>query len=303
MVGFFKALLRNNSGQKSTYVKRELSSIKKNIMSSFKRFKADMDKQSQWINHLHSSHKNLNSLHEGHKEIHAKDIEHLHSLISNLHTNHRHNEETLRRLEDSVRSSFQSYNKYLIDIYRIVHGLKEEMKDHYEKHEKEDAKKVETLVSLDGGVNKHNHTINNGSNLITSGTYEAGSANKLAEQRISGSYVRETELSQEEPYTSLEISNIASDKAESSDKGPLMNMSDKLTRAEKKLIAHLIKSDQKLSYKDLSMLCNISVNTVKNHICNIKNKDFPLKEYSDDGNIKRYFVPENMKQILLSKRF
>jgi biotin operon repressor len=81
----------------------------------------------------------------------------------------------------------------------------------------------------------------------------------------------------------------------------LSDLSKKLTRSEKILIATLTNTDKKLSYKDLSVILNLSVSTIKNHVCSIKNKGFPLMEYNDDGNIKRHFISENMRKILLSK--
>ncbi|MFP4190203.1 MAG: helix-turn-helix transcriptional regulator [Candidatus Woesearchaeota archaeon] len=74
-----------------------------------------------------------------------------------------------------------------------------------------------------------------------------------------------------------------------------------MTRSEKRVLAELCKTELKLSYKDLAVTLEVSPNTAKNHMCHIRNKGFPIKEYDDAKGVKRFYVPDNMKKILLSK--
>lgn len=245
MIDFLRQLF---GGKKSHHelILREVDTIKNNVKDSFNNIKDDMKKHKTWIDYLYNSHTEINKLHdnlkahhENHERIHNKDVDNINGWISHLHENQKKHEENIKKLENSLRNAFTLYNKYLIDLYKIVHTLKDEKKED-----------VETLIDVD----------------------------------------RRLDTSLPEPK-------------EEKEEGPLLNMSKNLTRTQKAILAQLMNTEQKLSYKDIAMLMNISTSTVKNHICNMRNKGFPLVEYKDEGNIKRYYLPENMKKILVSKRF
>ncbi len=284
MIKFFRNLLGGNSNE-HRYLEKDISNLKNNITDSFSKIKDDISSQKKWIDHLYNSNNDLSKLqdnlkahHDNHKSIHAKDIEsinkditHINSWISHLHSNQSKHEDNVMKLETSIRGAFNTYNKYLLDLYKIVHSLKEDKSSM-----KED---VETLIDVDRRPYEDKALINNAIDTVQT-------------------YANVDPISASE-----ETDNPLIDDSYEVDKGPLMNMSENLTRSQKMILAHMMNTEQKLSYKDLSMLMTVSVSTIKNHICNMRNKGFPLQEYSDEGNIKRYYLAENMKQILVSKRF
>lgn len=76
----------------------------------------------------------------------------------------------------------------------------------------------------------------------------------------------------------------------------------KLTAAEKEILTILMSTNQKLSYKDIAVNYERSISTVKNTICRLKNKGIQLQEQSSSDGMKRYFLEDNYKRILLSQK-
>jgi hypothetical protein len=291
MIKFLRELFGGNSKDYS-YLERDIDTLKGNIKDSFSRLKDDMGKQSKWIDHLYNTNQDLGKLHDtlkahhdNHEKIHSKDVEtinkdigHINSWISHLHENQSKQEEDMRKLESSVRGAFNTYNKYLLDIYKIVHTLKEEQSKNHSHATQVSNGAVETLIDVDRRQSEDKSVV-----------------------PIKFTNAEPEPMMEAEEEDSM-IDEIAPGMVTTAEKGPLSNLSENLTRSQKMILAHMMNTEQKLSYKDLSMLMNVSVSTIKNHICNMRNKGFPLQEYNDEGNVKRYYLAENMKQIMLSKR-
>lgn len=239
--------------------KKELDSLKSNIMVSFSNIKQDSQEQKRWINHLYNNHKELESLqtmlkenHHSHEKTHLKDIDNINKWVTHLHETSKTQDENIKRLEENVANAFEKYNKYLIDLFKIVSELKNSQEDQAKNSVKETQKREKTSPRL--------------------------------------------ELTEEQSYSEPETFDM-----EEEEETPIKHYAKILTRAEKNVIAELCRTNQKLSYKDLAMLTNLSTSTIKNHICHIKNKSFPIKEANDRNGVKRYYVPENIKKVLLSK--
>lgn len=267
--------------RKDDSLKRELSHVKENVVRSFSNIKKDMEDQKKWIDHLHSNHKQIDSLysllhdkHNHHQKIHVRDIDNINRWIAHLNETSKKQEGALKELETNISLAFDKYNKYLIDIYRVVVDMKSKT----------------PIQNLD--------------------------AHGRAHSRLQTRLDAQDELGRGESYdgvitkTGSELNSIpvaVSDRKgaalkETKDvKAPLEHYSNVLTRSEKNILAELCNTSHKLSYKDLAVMTGVSSNTVKNHICHIKNKGFPIKETNDRSGVKRYFVQDNIKKVLLSK--
>ena len=223
----------------------------------------------------------------------SKDIDNINQWITHLHDNQKEQEQNLKKLEGSLRGAFGTYNKYLLDVYKMVHKLKHDLKEEVKEHS---MRAVETLIDVDKRqISSKDSELKE--NVVTN--YATNNNSEIALAQVK-TYESENDVFNQtkkslESYETIETST--------NEDGPLVNISKKLTRGEKLILAHLTSSNQKLSYKDISMLMNLSVSTVKNHVCNIRNKGFPLMEYNDAGNIKRYYISDNMKKIVLATKF
>jgi len=69
-----------------------------------------------------------------------------------------------------------------------------------------------------------------------------------------------------------------------------------LTPSEKILLAVLLETDKKYSYRDLAASCNKSPSTIKTQINSLKNKGIPLAEFSDADGCKRFYVVDAFKR-------
>ena len=252
-------LSKRNSGNEE-FLKKDLHSLKSNVSQSFLNMKQDMEYQKKWIEHLHSSHKQIDNLHSllhdkhnHHQKVHAKDIENINKWIDHLHLSYKNQELALKDLERNVSVALENYNKYLVDIYRVVVDIKTNYSNN-------------TPISIVNGRQDER--------LDVKESYELESNNSIYE----------SDSNQFE-----------------SDRPPLEHYSNVLTRSEKNILAELCNTSHKLSYKDLSMVTGVSPSTIKNHICHIKNKGFPIHEINDKSGVKRYFVQDNIKKVLLSK--
>ncbi|MFW6230654.1 MAG: hypothetical protein ACOC32_01375 [Nanoarchaeota archaeon] len=235
--------------------KKDLEKLKDNIAYSFSNMKGDIEEQKKWINYLHTNHKDLHASHQvlhgkhdHHQKIHHTDITNINRWIQHLHDTSRKQEEALQNLENNISQAFDKYNKYLVDLFRVVNDLS--------------TTKQQTTIDVQTRP--------------------------------------ETRLDAQESASHMQDYN--SSMIFEDEKPPIEHYATILTRAEKNVLAELVNTSQKLSYKDIAMVSNLSANTVKNHVCHIKNKGFPIKELTDRNGIKRYFVPENIKKVLVTKR-
>ena len=271
--------LRKLFGGKGDFVESgEINSLKSSIRNSFEFLKEDMKKQRLWINHLYAlnnklnqGHDELKNHHKNHDTVHSRDIDNLNKWISHLKDTQKNHDSDIRRLENSIKNAFGTYNKYMMDMYKVVHSLRADVNSITKKHQDYD-KTFEEIKSIDRTRPE----------LLSNESAPAIS-----------SALNDPMVNQYEPK-SLEA------QSGESETDMINKISENLTRSEKMLIVQLMDTDQKLSYKDLAVLTNSSTSTIKNHICNIKNKGFPIKEYKDENNSKRYYVEENLKNILLS---
>ncbi|MFW5852934.1 MAG: helix-turn-helix transcriptional regulator, partial [Nanoarchaeota archaeon] len=168
--------------------------------------------------------------------------------------------ELLRDLENNISLAFEKYNKYLIDLYRVVSEIKENKTTYVSRAQTSSDVYSRPETRLDD--------------------------QKMIEERKNEEYIYRKEEKEEQNKES---------------KPPLEHYSDILTRSEKNILGELCNTSQKLSYKDIAVMTGVSSNTVKNHICHIKAKGFPIQEINDGNGIKRYYVSDNIRKVLLSK--
>ena len=270
MIRHIRNLIRS---RKDDSLKRELSHVKENVIHSFSNIKKDIQEQKKWIDHLHSNHKQIDSLysllhdkHNHHQKIHARDVDNINRWISHLSETSKKQDAALKDLEANISLAFDKYNKYLIDIYRVV-------------------------VDMKSG--------NNTQNLDDHGRVYGRLQTRLDDQNRLES--KENYDSVITPASADKVSKATKKKDTNDEKAPLEHYSNVLTRSEKNILAELCNTSHKLSYKDLAVMTGVSSNTVKNHICHIKNKGFPIQETNDRSGVKRYFVQNNIKKVLLSK--
>lgn len=256
-------LRRIFSGQKAEDARRkELSELKENISQSFAKIKADNEEQKRWINHLHANH----------KDMHAK-----HSLLTEFHQNH----------ERTHAKDVEHLNRWIQHLHDV------------QRKQEEDTKKLEDNISF--AFEKYNTYLID----LFKTVHELKTAKETASADVTERLgmrldVQERQdISSNIPFETVESENTAQE--ETFTDTPVKHYANVLTHSEKKIIGELCKTTHKLSYNDLAMLTNLSSSTIKNHICHIKNKAFPLEEMNDANGIKRYYVPENIKNVLLSK--
>ncbi|HLP80194.1 MAG TPA: hypothetical protein VK158_06150 [Acidobacteriota bacterium] len=82
----------------------------------------------------------------------------------------------------------------------------------------------------------------------------------------------------------------------------LREIAGSLTTSERAILLILVGTNQKLSYKDISVNYGRSPSTIKNIICRLKSKNIPLHEMTGADGVKRYFLDEHFKKILASTR-
>ena len=258
-------------------IKKDLNTFKDNIVVSFSNIKKDMEHQRKWIEHLHSSHKQIDGLHtllhdkhNHHQRLHKKDIDNINNWIAHLSETSKKQEIALKELESNVSLAFENYNKYLIDIYKVVVDIKHNSSNLDLDDYKRVYRRPQTRLDV---RNEIKHSENYNSDIISKPKHGSKGFEKMDDK---------SELDYESKPTLEHYSNV-------------------LTPSEKGILAELCKTSQKLSYKDLAIMAGTSSNTIKNHICHIRNKGFPIKEQSDKGGIKRYYVPDSLKKILISK--
>ena len=270
VVGMIRKIHKIFSARKEDKVKKDLFSLKANILDSFDHIKKDMKEQKKWIDYLHNGHRELNGIHaildekqNKHQEIHSKDIDNINNWINHLHETSKDQEKYMKDLERNISLAFEKYNKYLLDLYKLMADNASKSKENLVDHGRPQTR-------LDAQITSNNQESYNGDMVSQDSTKTDD--NKKLEVNIT-----------------------------SSDTKSLSYYSNILTRSEKKILGELCNTNMKLSYKDLAIVLGVSPNTAKNHICHIKNKGFPIKESDDSKGIKRYYVPDNMKKVLLSK--
>ena len=270
MIKHIKKLFMNNNTSAESHMKKDLTHFKDNVISSFSNLKKDMEYQRKWIEHLHSSHKQIDSLHSvlhdkhnHHQKVHARDIDNINKWISHLHDTSKRHESAIKELETNISLAFDNYNRYLIDVYKAVVDIKHKNNQNSDDHGRVYGRTQTRLDDQKMSLEDKNH------NGVITKKVEALKGGQLSDERT--------------------------------EKPTLEHYSEVLTRSEKNILAELCNTSQKLSYKDLAVMTGVSSNTVKNHICHIKNKGFPIKEQNDRNGIKRYFVQDSIKKVLLSK--
>ncbi len=258
------------SSRKEEKMSKDLEKLKSNVMGSFKNIKEDIEHQKRWINHLHDNNRQLNNLHDilhdkhhNHEKVHVKDIDNIHRWINHLYDNSKEQDKAIKDLEKNISFAFEKYNRYLVDLYRVVSQITTREND----SEKVAHGRPWTRLDAQNNSDKEN----NYNKIITE---ETGRKTRKSENKSS-----------EKEYEAKTLEEL----------------SRSLTRSEKNILAELCNTTQKMSYKDIAMLTDLSSNTVKNHLCHIKNKGFPVKEQNDRNGVKRHYVPENVKKIVLSK--
>lgn len=211
----------------------------------------------------------INYLHTNHKEMNSK-----HSLLSEYQQNH----------ERTHTKDVEHLNRW------ITH-----LQDVQKKHET-DTKKLEENISF--AFEKYNTYLID----LFKTVHELKIANETPSNAQERLEPRLDVTTGSKVSSNIDVSSIDEQKTtlEMTD-SPVKHYANVLTRSEKKIIGELCNTKHKLSYKDLAMLTNLSSSTIKNHICHIKNKAFPIEELNDNNGIKRYYVPENIKNVLLSK--
>jgi len=74
-----------------------------------------------------------------------------------------------------------------------------------------------------------------------------------------------------------------------------------LSVMERAIVWVLLNTDEKLSCEDISVLTNKENSTIRGQLNSIKNKSEILEEAIEKNGKKRYFIPEKVKELLLSK--
>ena len=255
---------------------KELETIKESVTMSFSNMKNDIEEQKKWINYLYSNHKDLNASHtvlhdkhEHHRKLHGKDVDNLNKWVMHLHEISKKQESAMQDMEEHLSLTFEKYNKYLVDLYKVVAELK--------------TNNEEASVAAQSRPE---------SRLDDQTQYKTSANTQLTELK-NDDEAQDTNTQDYHSHSHYGSNNYTD--------APVEHYSKVLTRAEKKIIAEMCNNSQKLSYKDIALVSNLSANTVKNHVCHIRNKGFPVKEMTDRNGIKRYYVPDNVRNVLLSK--
>ncbi len=82
----------------------------------------------------------------------------------------------------------------------------------------------------------------------------------------------------------------------------LRQIADTLTTSERAILLILVSTDQKLSYKDIAVNYGRSPSTIKNIICHLKGKNIPLHEFAGSDGVKRYYLDDNFKKVLMAAK-
>ncbi|MHA1343732.1 MAG: hypothetical protein ACTSQG_07085 [Promethearchaeota archaeon] len=76
-----------------------------------------------------------------------------------------------------------------------------------------------------------------------------------------------------------------------------------ITNKELEILHGLVQDGRKLTYKDIGIIVGINPVTVRRHFTNIKTKGFPLEEYTDENQTKRYWISKKYRKLILERQF
>jgi predicted transcriptional regulator len=228
---------------------------------------------------------------------------HMHQHLEPVREGFTHVAKDIARLDSYAKESrdlLQKWNAYfLATIQKLEKSAKNEPKldiskelDHLHKahsalyaHMQQTTKTVSDVASdlhgFKSQVSAVVHTYNKHLSAIH------GELARLKEQK-------QVKIDENEPF-------LTSSKAKS-EPSTLKDLTVGLTTAERELLFIFIESSQKLTYKDLSVNYGRSPSTIKNMVLRLKSKGLPLIEVADADGVKRYYLEDHMKKLLLSKK-
>jgi hypothetical protein len=114
---------------------KKLNSFTDAVIASFNNVKEDINLQNQWISHLHSTHTELKSQHDSHRNLTSAEFDKVKAWINHLHENSKSQEKSMEELKQRINEAFNAYNRHIIELYKQekkenidIKALKEELR-------------------------------------------------------------------------------------------------------------------------------------------------------------------------------
>jgi len=220
-----------------------------------------MERWNQYF--LHTLDK-LSRMHPDPKVIdHARQVPKLHAEIGQIHDAHTSLFQSLTKQQDAIET-----------LRRDMGHMHENMSHVVSQYNKYFHSLFDEIKDLKAQIHSQNELI--------------------AQQKL-------VEMPQiEQIHTVSRIESESSQRKQHTGSSTLKQLADSLTTSERAILAILVSTDQKLSYKDISVSYGRSPSTIKNIICRLKSKKIPLFETAGSDGVKRYFLDDRFKATITS---
>ncbi|MEM4267848.1 MAG: winged helix-turn-helix domain-containing protein [Candidatus Woesearchaeota archaeon] len=104
--------------EESEELKEKLNAFKNAVIVSFNNVKRDISLQSQWINHIHRKHIELEATHGSHKTLTSEELRKIKLWINHLNETNKQHSRDIEALKNSITNAFNTYNKHIIELYK-----------------------------------------------------------------------------------------------------------------------------------------------------------------------------------------
>lgn len=245
----------------------ELDHLKKHIQQLHMSLIHQQHNVAAWNHYLHSS---LNDVQKAHKELKTTN----HASLD------RHAEHILD-LREQVKKTQAGQNNAMVSVQKDVANLKHSLLDTFK------------------GYNEHILQLHRQmADLRKEITLLKEPKEPLAQPSPQQRQEQPVATTQQQTHVKETISKEQRREQQHASRNATLAVTGNLTPSEKQILAVMLATDKKYSYRDLSAECSKSPSTIKTQICSLKNKGIPLKEYIDADGSKRYYIPEEYKKAV-----
>ncbi|MFW6024909.1 MAG: helix-turn-helix transcriptional regulator [Candidatus Woesearchaeota archaeon] len=248
--------------------------LKEKVKKSFRKVKKDFEKVSQWIEYLNNkinyhdeAISNINiTIEDNNKQI----VDKINSIESKLE-NHENRIEGNKIKRENLKNEIDRINNSIDEIVELFQIMK---------------------TSFDKRNNKQKLQMNKLQDIILKKFKEVNERYNEIKKDITQKVSKRIDETIEKTRKNI--------KETKKNKSTLdyTKIKNKLTPAEKRIIALLVNVDRPMEYKDIAKRLGVSPVTIRRHISSIKKSDFPLNIAKNDLNRNVVILTKKAKKII-----